>query len=143
MNNKILPISVMLGLLLVGGFAIAAVQNRTVALHTKDPTTWATIGSGEGTLTYGHFDFYATNVPSARYTSYTLIRYTDPWPGKVVCLGTGKTEGYGSRQQVRISGLMLDGGPKVWLVLSSDVDCNAGKMIAWNPSKYLFEMNLI
>ena len=34
-------------------------------------------------------------------------------------------------------------GAKLWLVLSSDVDCNARQMIQWNPEKYLFEFNLI
>jgi len=41
-------------------------------------------------------------------------------------------------------------GAKIWLVLSSDVDCVGdkdkqikSKMVGWNPTEYLFEYNLI
>ena len=36
---------------------------------------------------------------------------------------------------------MLDDGiaQKFWVVKSSDVDCDAGVMTAWNPTEYLFE----
>jgi hypothetical protein len=33
--------------------------------------------------------------------------------------------------------------PPAWLILSSDLDCTAKKMIGWNPTEYLFEYNLI
>jgi hypothetical protein len=39
------------------------------------------------------------------------------------------------------TGDMLDA--KIWLVLSSDVDCENAKMIGWNPTAYLFEYDLI
>lgn len=32
---------------------------------------------------------------------------------------------------------------KFWVVLASDVDCDQGKMIAWNPTEYLFEEHTI
>ena len=34
-------------------------------------------------------------------------------------------------------------GAKIWLVLSTDVDCAARLMILWNPIEYLFEYDLI
>ena len=34
-------------------------------------------------------------------------------------------------------------GAKIWLVLSSDVDCDMAYMIGWNPTEYLFEYDLI
>lgn len=32
-------------------------------------------------------------------------------------------------------------GAKIWLVLSSDVECTGAYMTGWNPSEYLFEFN--
>ena len=37
----------------------------------------------------------------------------------------------------------INEGAKIWLILSSDVDCENSKMIGWNPTEYLFEHNLI
>ena len=89
------------------------------------------------------------------YTDYTLIRYTDPWPGSPVdCVEQWwtpyqETEGDSyknvadKRGKYHITGPWPDGGPKVWLVLSDDVNCELGKMTGWHPSEYLFENNLI
>jgi hypothetical protein len=34
-------------------------------------------------------------------------------------------------------------GGKIWLVLSSDVDCDGQQMTGWNPAEYLFEYDLM
>ena len=98
-------------------------------------------------------------------TDYTLIYYPDPWPGTgLICLGSATSNGGGN---VHIMGspdidgdLPIEGdlnnpddpghaacitdstcieGAKIWLVLSSDVDCEGHVMIGWNPTEYLFE----
>jgi hypothetical protein len=102
---------------------------------------------------------------------YTLIYYPDPWPGNgLICLGTGVANGGGN---VHIKGAVFNvpdlpileidlnhpgnpghqdcidnstciDGAKIWLVLSSDVECGTvdsvpSQMIGWNPAEYLFE----
>jgi hypothetical protein len=103
---------------------------------------------------------------------YTLIYYPDPWPGDcgdadpatgVICLGSGVADEYG---KVKIVGKGDPANPfyaapqstgnlpaacdanagygaKIWLVLSSDVDCDNHQMTGWTPSEYLFENTLI
>jgi hypothetical protein len=96
---------------------------------------------------------------------YTLIYYPDPWPGNgLICLGTGVANGGGNvhiKEAAFIdTDLPVEGdlnnpiteghaeclanstcidGAKIWLVLSSDVDCTGRMMIGWNPAEYLFE----
>lgn len=91
---------------------------------------------------------------------YTLIYYPDPWPGKgLICLGFAISNEGGN---VHIMAAPDTGdlptiddlnhpdnpkcstcieGAKIWLVLSSDVDCDSTPtaMIGWNPTEYLFE----
>jgi len=96
-------------------------------------------------------------------TDYTLIYYPDPWPGdNLICLGYGKAN-RGGNLQIHGDMEILTGlptpddanflpagesgavGAKIWLVLSSDVQCTEGstKMLNWTPQDYLFEGNLI
>ena len=96
---------------------------------------------------------------------YTLIYYPDPWPGNgLICLGTGVANKGGNvhiKEPAPIdTDLPAEGdlndpdnplhaecianstcieGAKIWLVLSSDVDCTGQMMIGWNPAEYLFE----
>lgn len=120
-----------------------------------DSTLW---GSAWGKLTFkdtadGKFVFNGHKVE--KKTDYTLIYYPDPWPGNgLICIGTGTTNKGGN---VNIKGTFdfdtipieadTNEGAKIWLVLSSDVDCGTeatqGKMVGWNPTKYLFEYQLI
>jgi hypothetical protein len=84
---------------------------------------------------------------------YTLIYYPDPWPGSgLICLGDGIVNIDGD---VHIKNTVDTGdlpimndenypdGAKIWLVLTSDVDCMMQEMIGWNPAEYLFEYDLI
>lgn len=145
-----------LGMVALSAVAFAAVSGALqLQLFQKNPVNWSIIdGGARGELEYGKFSFSAVGLDNGK--SYTLIRYTDPWSThQVVCLGSSVTYGMQTFMKVdgkwrfvntagiKITGTMQPGGPKVWLVLSSDVNCVTQKMTAWNPTKYLFENNLI
>lgn len=110
-------------------------------LYEKDQTSWDVVEDGAwGKLTYKTDDFVFNGHKLLPETDYALVRYLDPWPGKVTCLGSGMSDKDGN---VHIAGDWKDGGPKVWLVLSADVDCGSGKLTGWHGSEYLFEYNTI
>ncbi len=113
-------------------------QVSQLYLYEKDASWNAVVGGAWGKMTFGS-DFVFNGHGLQPTTDYTLIRYKDPWPGSPVCLAAGKSNAGGN---INLSGIMLDGGPKVWLVLSSDVNCGTG-MTGWNPTSYLFEYNTI
>ena len=96
---------------------------------------------------------------------YTLIYYPDPWPGTgLICLGSG-TANRGGNVHIATSAdidtslpiaadlnnpdnpghetCVLEStcieGAKIWLVLSSDVDCTGRTMVGWDAEEYLFE----
>jgi len=96
---------------------------------------------------------------------YTLIYYPDPWPGNgLICLGAGVANRGGNvhikEADFINTDLPMEGdlnnpanplhaecianstcieGAKIWVVLSSDVDCTGQMMIGWTPAEYLFE----
>jgi len=127
-------------------------------LYEKDPSTWEIVEDGAwGKMKYNlagsTFDFVFNGHGLEPGYEYTLIYYPDPWPGNgLICLGDGTTNGDGN---VHIMGSVDTGdlpaisdenypdGAKIWLVLSSDVDCKNQYMIGWHPTEYLFEHNLI
>lgn len=125
-------------------------------LYEKNPTTWDVISNGSwGKMKYGvsgeefEFVFNGHNLTSGQ--NYTLIYYPDPWPGEgLICLGNGTANEEGNvhiAESVDTGNLPSEDDEnecaKIWLVLSSDVDCENSKMIGWNPAEYLFEHNLI
>lgn len=108
-------------------------------LYEKD-NAWNPVDGGAwGKLIFGdNFVFNGHGLNPA--TDYTLIRYADPWPGTpLTCLASGTSNNGGN---INLGGEFSDGGSKVWLVLTDDVDCNTG-MSAWNPGEYLFEYSTI
>ena len=115
-------------------------------LYEKNPTNWEIVEDGA----WGRLVYFGEDNPNNEFsfsgyglepeTSYTLIRYTDPWGTESLCLGESETESNGN---IAIKGELLDGGPKVWLVMSEDVNCGTKMMTAWNPTEYLFENNPI
>jgi len=129
-------------------------------LYEKDPGTWEIVEDGAwGKMKYNlagsTFDFVFNGHGLESNTEYTLIYYADPWPGNhpgaLIASGTTNDEG-----DIHIMGsaeLTMDlpdsvdanypGGAKIWLVLSSDYDATNKKMVAWDPTEYLFEHNLI
>jgi hypothetical protein len=141
-----------------------------VYLYEKDPITWDAIGRGGawGFLDYRPqgkvFKFLFVGKRLDPGADYTLIYYPDPWPGAgLICLGTGiadedgkvKIVGKGDPENPFYAEPQSTGnlpadfdtnaayGAKIWLVLSSDVDCVNQEMIGWNPTEYLFEQTLI
>lgn len=136
-----------------------AAGNSNIAhleLWEKDPTSWEIVEDGawgkmKHNLSGPTFDFVFNGHELEPDTEYTLIYYPDPWPGTgLICLGSGTANDGGN---VHIQGSVDTGnlpgdddendGAKIWLVLSSDVDCDQGEMVGWNPTEYLFEYDLI
>jgi len=127
-------------------------------LNEKDPDTWEIVdGGASGKMKYSHeaadFSFVFNGHGLEAGMDYTLIYYPDPWPGSgLICLGSATANGGGN---VHIQNTVDTGdlptmndenypdGAKIWLVLTSDVDCMMQEMIGWNPTEYLFEYDLI
>jgi len=131
-------------------------------------------GGAWGKMTYfmsgTEFSFVMNGHGLAPSMEYTLIYYPDPWPGHgLMGLGSGTTDASGD---VTIEAVVdtgdlpapydmnaypatttyknIDGstGAKIWLVLSSDVDCGARMMTGWTIDSeglvpYLFESKLV
>ena len=152
---------VMIVTAMMAGIAVPTsrtLTKETLYLYEKDPITWEIVPDGAwGCMqyrpAYKTFAFWFGAMYLEPCTDYTLIYYPDPWPGQgLICLGSGTTDAYG---RIHICGPVDTGdlpkdfdanypdGAKIWLVLSSDVDCTNQQMIGWNPSEYLFENNLI
>jgi hypothetical protein len=139
------------------GQAGKSTVNNLYLVQKESTDPWAIIPDGAwGKMTFNtkndKFTFNGHKVtPSAEYS---LIYYPDPWPGTgCIVLGTGKSNKGGN---VNINGkfdfstIPIKGdtnkGAKIWLVLSSDVNCQTigtTGMTAWNPTQYLFEYDLI
>ncbi|HSB07059.1 MAG TPA: hypothetical protein VLK23_17920 [Thermodesulfobacteriota bacterium] len=140
-------------------------------LYEKVEGSWEIVEDGAwGKMTYPlegpTFKFVFNGHGLEPKTDYTLIYYPDPWPGTgLICLGSATSNGGGN---VHIMGSPDTGslptyedlnnpdadghtecvdtstcieGAKIWLVLSSDVDCDSTStaMTGWNPTEYLFE----
>jgi len=74
---------------------------------------------------------------------YTLIYYPDPWPGNANVDGDVHIAGSVDTGDLPTTDDEAPlGGAKIWLVLSSDVDCDV-EMIGWNAAEYLFEGDVI
>ncbi len=139
--------------------------------YEKDPSDWSIMLDGAwGKMQYNWrgpaFKFVFNGHDLEPEKDYTLIYYPDPWPGTgLICLGSAISNEEGD---VHIMGSPDTGdlptiddlnhpentghaecietstcieGAKIWLVLSSDVDCDSPPtaMIGWNPTEYLFE----
>lgn len=125
-------------------------------LYEKNPDTWEIVEDGAwGKMKYNlsgeEFDFVFNGHELEPGYDYTLIYYPDPWPGNgLICLGSDTANEEGNvhiKASVDTGDLPIEDdendGAKIWLVLSADVDCNAQKMVGWNPAEYLFEYELI
>lgn len=130
-----------------GPQAVNGLNNPSIThlyLYEKD-IDWNIVEDGAwGKLSFtDNFVFRGHGLESG--TEYTLINYYG-WPGSN-CLGTGVANKGGN---LNIKGVMPDlveqvegEGSKIWLVPSSDVDCDEMEMTSWNPSEYLFEYNTV
>ena len=155
-------------ILVVAGLAVApalagkdgpAAKSNTghLYLYEKDEATWNIVPGGAwGKLKYNlsgpEFEFVFNGKKLEAGEEYTLIYYPDPWPGNdLICLGSDTSNKGGN---VHIADSVDTGdlpnedddnytdGAKIWLVQSTDVDCDTS-MVGWNPTKYLFEYDLI
>jgi hypothetical protein len=90
-----------------------------------------------------------------RFQQYTVIYYgdeanNDVWP-YATCIHSFRTSFAGNYigsavrpgTELFYDFLHDSVAQKLWIVKSSDVDCNAGKMTAWNPDSYLFEQEAL
>lgn len=122
-------------------------KTNTLYLYEKD-TSWNIVWDGAwGKMSFKldgtTLDFVFNGHGLEPNTAYTLISYNDPWPGNPVCLAGGTSNNGGN---INLAGCVDVGkseGIKIWLVLTSDVNCDIPAMTAWNPTEYLFEHNLI
>ena len=141
-------------------------------LYEKTPSgEWPIVEDGAwGKMKYNlsgeEFEFVFNGHDLEVGEEYTLIYYPDPWPGNgLICLGSDIADDEGN---VHIADSKDTGGDlpfetdknadastttygdgstgaKIWLVLSSDVNCGNGdsQMTGWTPTEYLFEYDLI
>jgi hypothetical protein len=138
-----------------------------IYLYEKDPISWDILGSGAwGFLDYRpegtEFKFLFVGKKLEPFQDYTLIYYPDPWPGTgLICLGSGTADDLGKLKLIGKGDPLnpdyvgpvdtgdlpavgdANSGAKIWLVLTSDVDCVGQEMTGWNPAEYLFENTLI
>jgi len=164
--KKLIAISlaVVLVLTLGAGVALAAGKNGQAGksniahlyLYEKNPADWSIVEDGAwGKMKYNlsgcTVDFVFNGHELEAGWDYTLIYYPDPWPGTgLICLGYGTANDDGD---VHIMGSVNTGdlpieadsntGAKIWLIVSSDLDCNTGTWSAWRATEYLFEYDLI
>lgn len=143
------------------GYDCEAVDEVQQVLHlvSKNPSTWEVIEGASGVLLFApqgsafNFVFDAAGLQAS--TDYSLIYYADPWPGNnpgaLIALGTTDGDGFLHLDGAPDLGMDLPApadanyptGAKIWLVPSLDYDAGNSKMIAWAPTHYLFEYNLI
>ena len=114
-------------------------------LYSKNPSDWSVVDGAYGKIHYATTDFMFWGYELVPTTHYTLLTYGG-W-NDIDCFGTETTNVTGD--------MYLDGGYsfalksdepsvvpiKIWLVPSGDVDCNANKMLGWNPTSFIFEEN--
>lgn len=151
------------------GTAVAAKNgpagNSNIAhlyLYEKNTTDWSIIDDGAwGKMKFNlagpTFDFNFNGHGLEPNTEYSLIYYPDktgnPWPRTdIICLGSDTANDGGNVHIANSKELNTDlpdtsvdinSGAKIWLVLSSDIDCSTCEMSGWNPTEYLFEGDLI
>ena len=118
---------------------------KTLYLYEKDAEYNIVWGGAWGNMRYKLDDTTIDCVFNGhgleKNTDYTLISYTDPWPGSPVSIASGTSNGGGNINLKGSADLEKETGIKIWLVLTSDLGVDG--MTGWNPSEYLFEHNLI
>lgn len=156
-----------------GGKSGQAGKSNTGHLYLFSKTCqpdWDIVEDGAwGKMTYRlsgpTFDYVFNGHGLVPGEEYQLIYYPDkdgnPWPRTdIICLDEPGTANNGG--QIHLMGMVeiegdlpdpdvdINEAAKIWLVLSSDVDCDADpqEMAGWNcpdggPSPYLFEYDLI
>ena len=155
----------MLAIPLVMATPIFNKASLNIPITQKDSVTWEPIidgAKGNVLLSYRYKKINNEMVAVGKakaivkhaepYTDYTLIYYgneefNDVYP-YATCLTTKKTN---KRGNMRTKTVEFNYFPfiddiaqqKFWVVKSSDLDCEEGKFLEWNPEDYLFERNII
>lgn len=148
---------------LVAGSAVMASgkSNAELYLYEKDPTDWTIVEDGaRGKLRYNlagdEFEYGFNGHRLEAETNYSLIYYPEPqtdWPWWVKVIDSGTTNNGGNINLAGSVDLGMDltgpidkynpdGGAKIWLVLTADINDDS-ELQGWNPTEYLFENNLI
>jgi hypothetical protein len=155
---SIIFIAFIFAILLAVGISSAKVSNSksfSIKIVEKNPNNnnWSIIKNGA----YGQIFFSKgnnllfTGFKLKPNSGYTLIYYgydgfNDAW-ANATCIKNAVTNKYGRLRDIGTfdyTGFIKDNIPqKFWVIQSSDVDCDNHKMIAWNPTEYLFEMQTI
>jgi len=135
-------------------------NNAFLYLYEKDADYNFVWDGAWGKLKYKQagptFDFNFNGHHLVPGEDYTLIYFPDyegnPWPREGIrCFANATANEEGNvhlRGSVNLeSDLPMEGdindGAKIWLVLSSDIDCDACTMSGWNNTEYLFEHHFI
>jgi hypothetical protein len=116
---------------------------------------FVTVSSGTSSMVQQRVKVSASNLkPLTKYqliyygNSSNMVTQNDIGP-YATCIGNvKKTSSVGSfnglLEKFNFLQMQNDGiNQKFWVVLASDVDCKEGKMITWNPTEYLFELNTL
>lgn len=108
------------------------------------------LGTLEYNLTGPTFNYDLNAHYLDRYTDYSLIYYSDPWPGKRAgtLIGSAKTDTMGNielKSSVDLGMYLPDAndpshpsGAKLLLVLSTNYDPYSKTLKLWRPNKYLW-----
>jgi hypothetical protein len=157
MKKAIIPV-LMAVLLASSAFAMWGLQEEVLELDLveKNPTTWDPVIDGA----YGVVKFVNVNgLQKVRVsawdlepkTKYQLIEYLEPtgyWATThtAICVGNAyrtSNKGYFKSGSTNIENIDNGVDQKFWVVPAAGVDCDAQKLIGWNPSEYLFETALV
>ena len=166
----------LIGVLSLGVLAAPAGKSNVAHLYLYEKEDdgscdWPVVDGAWGKMKYNllgeMFEFVFNGHGLMPGIDYTLVYYPDPWPGVgFMCLGEGTANGGG---EVNIAGSYDTGdlpieaddnadpdettycngetGAKIWLVPSTDINCETGTWNAWNHEVegyiYLFEAELI
>jgi len=142
-------------LIFAAGSAMAAKGKSDIQhlyLFEKDSMIWSIVEDGAwGKMRFDSDSFVFNGHGLVAGEDYKLIYYPDPWPGTgLMCLGTDVANKGGNvhiAESFDFTAIPIAGDTndraKIWLVLSSDVDCENALMTGWTPTEYLFENNLI
>jgi len=111
-----------------------------------------------GSLLYKYqsddFEYFFFGHGLEAAVDYSLIYYSDPWPGTggaLIANGAADASGdlwlvgandIGTDIPVAADDNFASGGGKIWLVPSIDFDSTAGEMSSWYPTSILYEWNL-
>ena len=141
---------------LVASSGLAA--DRNVAyLHQKDLGNWSyNLKGAWGKLTWSTTEGKTRFIFKGRKLrpnfSYTLVNFVDPFPGTgSICIAKSTSDGDGN---LRLNGIIhgplprkydqnRDTGAKIWLVNSSDIDCQNQKFLEGEPENYLYDSRRI